>query len=160
MSKKLTGIIWGVTGFIVGILITLILVWQLMPGMMISERKSPYEIDKTIAIIKENAKELGWKIPKEYNFQKSISEAGEGDVGRIEVIELCHTEYAYGLLKDPDSKFVSVLMPCAIAIYEKDDGVYVSTMQVGTMGKIFGGNINDAMSKVSKDDHKILDFLK
>jgi len=160
MSKKLTGTIFGLVGFIIGIIITLILVWQLMPGMMIKERKSPYDMDKTIEIIKKNAEELDWKVPKEYDFQKSISEAGMDDIGKIKVIELCQPEYAYTLLKNDDSKFVSVLMPCAIAVYEKNDGVYVATMQVGIMGKIFGGNINTTMSKVSKDDHKILKFLE
>jgi uncharacterized protein (DUF302 family) len=160
MSKRSTGIIWGVAGFIIGILITLILIWQLMPGMMIKEGRSPYDMEKTIAMVKQNAEELGWKIPKVYNFQKSISEAGEGDVGKITVIELCQPEYAHDLLKNPDSKFVSVLMPCAIAIYEKNDGVYVSSMQVGTMGKIFGGNINTVMTRVSEDDHKILEFVE
>ena len=50
------------------------------------------------------------------------------------------------------------LMPCAIAVYEGDDGaVYVSGMNMGLMGKMFGGNIAEVMGgSVADDERKIL----
>ena len=51
------------------------------------------------------------------------------------------------------------MMPCAFAVYEKSDGhIYVASMNVGIMGKVFGGEIDTTMSKVAQDDQKILGF--
>jgi len=152
--------IGAVAGLVVGILLTAVIGWTMMPGMMIHEHKSPYDLDKTVDTITANAEENGWSIPKIYNFQKTIKEEGYDDVGRIKVIEMCQPEIASGLLKNPENKRVAVMMPCAIAVYEKDDGVYVANMNVGMMGKMFGGEIATAMGRVAADDEKIMEFMK
>ncbi|KAF5410762.1 MAG: hypothetical protein C5S47_05715 [Candidatus Methanogasteraceae archaeon] len=41
---------------------------------------------------------------------------------RIKVVEMCQPEYASGPLGTDDTKFVAVMMPCAVAVYEKSDG--------------------------------------
>ncbi len=44
-------------------------------------------------------------------------------------------------------------MPCAIVVYEGDDGnVYLSSMNMGLMGKMFGGNIVKVMGGAVADD--------
>lgn len=161
MASRIKMLIGAVIGFIVGVLFTAILGWNMMPGMMLNTAVSPHDFDTTVSTIEENARAEGWKVPKIYNFQKSIMDDGYDDVGRIKVLELCQPEYAEGLLKDDASKRVSVLMPCAIAVYETGDGeVHISSMNAGLMGKMFGGNVADAMGKVSADDAKILDFAE
>jgi len=53
-----------------------------------------------------------------------------------------------------------MMMPCSVAIYEKSDGgTYIASMNMGIMGKVFGGVINQTMSKVAADDKKILGFV-
>jgi hypothetical protein len=49
-------------------------------------------------------------------------------------------------------------MPCTIAVYESDDGkIYISKMNTGLMGKVFGGTIARVMGGcVSRDEAKIL----
>lgn len=150
---------FGAVGLLLGIILTAVIMYLMAPGMMIHESESPYGFDKTVEAVEENAKSLGWKVPKVYDLQKSIKEGGEGDVGKIKIIELCKEEYAYGLLEDDDSKYVASMMPCAVGVYEKSDGkTYISSMNIGLMGKIFGGNVDKAMSKVATDDEIILQF--
>jgi hypothetical protein len=49
-------------------------------------------------------------------------------------------------------------MPCAWGVYEGDDGrVYITGMNMGLMGKMFGGNIAKVMGgSVSKDEARML----
>jgi hypothetical protein len=49
-------------------------------------------------------------------------------------------------------------MPCAWGVYKGKDGkVYISGMNMGLMGKMFGGNIAKVMGgTVSKDEQAIL----
>lgn len=50
---------------------------------------------------------------------------------------------------------------CAVAVYEKSDGgTYVASMNIGIMGKVFGGAVDQTMSKVAADDRVILGFAE
>ncbi len=148
-------------GFILGLIVLALVMKMAAPGMMIHEAKSPYDFNTTVETIIANAESEGWTVPKVYDFRKSIVDAGSDDVGRIKVIEMCQPEYASGLLGADDTKFVAVMMPCAVAVYEKSDGnTYVASMNVGIMGKVFGGDVDQTMSKVAADDKKILMFAE
>jgi len=148
-------------GFIIGIIVMALVMKVAAPRMMIHEEKSPYGFDTTVDTIVTNTEREGWKVSKVYDFQKSAIDAGEGDIGRINVIQMCRIAYASGLLMADNTKFVAVMMPCSVAIYEKSDGnTYVASMNVGIMGKVFGGAVDRTMSKVAADDKKILGFAE
>ena len=75
---------------------------------------------------------------------------------QVRLVELCKADYAKDILTtNPE---VSTLMPCAWGVYEGEDGkVYVSGMNMGLMGKIFGGNIAKVMGgSVAKDELSML----
>lgn len=57
--------------------------------------------------------------------------------------------------------YVSVMMPCSIAVYQKNDGkTYVSTMNNGLMGKMFGGVVAEVMGgPVAANEEKFMAFL-
>ncbi len=161
MDDTTKTIIIALGGFVLGVIVVMIVMKRTAPGMMINEAKSPYDFNKTVETIVLNAKSEEWTIPKTYDFQKSILDAGAGDVGRIKVIEMCQPTYASGLLSTDDTKFVAVMMPCAVAVYDKSDGgTYVASMTIGIMGKVFGGAVDQTMSKVAADDKKILEFAE
>lgn len=132
-----------------------------MGEMMVHENESPYDFDKTVELIQANAKAQGWVVPKVYDFQQSLIKNKQPDPGKVKIIKVCHPDYAGALLLEDDSKFVAAMMPCSIAVYEKSDGkVYVSTMNMGLMSKMFTGVIGDTLAKVARDDAKTLEFLK
>lgn len=130
-------------------------------GMMFHEKQSPYDFDKTVELIQANAEAEGWIIPKTYDFQASMLKYNQPDPGKIKVLKLCQAEYASKMLSQDDSKYVAAMMPCSIAVYEKSDGkVYVSSMNMGLMSKMFSGVVSDTLAKVANDDAKILNFLE
>ena len=128
--------------------------------MMIDEIKSPYVFDKTVSTVIEITKANGWVIPKVYDFQKSLIKHGQRDPGKIKIIKLCHPEIAGLLLHNDGNKFMSVMMPCSISIHEKSDGsVYVASMNMDLMGKMFTGDVGKALSKVAEEHALIMGSL-
>ena len=55
--------------------------------------------------------------------------------------------------------FFSILMPCSIAVYKKDNGkTYIGTMNAGLMGRLFGTRVAEIMGNVAKDQAVMLSF--
>lgn len=153
-------IIFRILYFSLGVVVVFSALKVFGPSLMILERESRHDFDTTVARVIENAKEKKWEVPKVYNFQKIFLKETAVDVGRLTVVELCQPSLAAGLLKEDVTKFVSVMMPAAIAVYEKADGrVYVAGMNLNLMGRLFGGNISRAMQGASHDHREILRFL-
>lgn len=79
------------------------------------------------------------------------------DVKAVKVFELCHTSHAGKILAKSDERVVSSLMPCRVAIYEKDDGkVYISRMNSGLMASTMKGIIPEVMAEAATENEKIL----
>jgi len=149
--------------FILGVFlggVTIILAgWFLMPKMMLTVRESPYDVEKTCEMLRKSIQENGWNCPAVRNMNQAMAKEGINMESPVCIVELCKADYARDVLQtNPE---VSTLMPCAWGVYKKNGRVYVTGMNMGLMGKIFGGNIAQVMGrKVSIDEHKILEILK
>src|SRR5210317_2237627 len=130
---------------------------------MIIEKVSPLGFDETIAKIKENAKALGWKVPKRWkkDFQKNLKKVTKQDIGKNLVFSMCEPFEAVKLLKhDKYKKFLS-MMPCSFAVYEKSDGkVYASVMNIQLLGQMYKGEkeIQDLVNKLGPQMVKMMEF--
>ncbi len=143
-------------GFLFGLFTAIILVYMLMPAMMINVHESKYSFKETISRLEKAIENKNWEHPGTRNLQKSITKAGIDFSKKVVLIELCQPEYAKDILTD--NTHLATLMPCAFAVYEgKNGNVYISGMNTGLMGKMFGGKIAEVMGeKVSKDEEIIL----
>ncbi|MEA3318007.1 MAG: DUF302 domain-containing protein [Bacteroidota bacterium] len=155
------GIRFKLISFISGIIVGMVLLgiggWLLMPSMMLTSHQSRYNsVDETCTHIKMAIEANGWECPAIRNMNKSMVKHGVQMDAQVRIVELCKAKYAKDvLMTDPE---VSTLMPCAWGVYEgKDGNIYISGMNMGLMGKIFGGNIAKVMGgAVSKDEERIL----
>jgi uncharacterized protein (DUF302 family) len=146
-------------GLVAGVALLGIAGWQAMPGMMLKEAVSPYDLDKTVATIKENALEAGWVVPSIKPLHKSVKKHGGGDVLPVMLVNLCQAHHASRILNVDNDRMISVMMPCTISVYKKQDGkTYIGYMNAGMMGKVFGGNVADVMSEVSKQQQSFIAF--
>ncbi len=145
-----------VCGFVGGLVVAGLAVWLLMPGMMIITEPSAYSYGETVAQLREGISAAGWSSPGELDLNKSLAKKGVELEPRVTVVQLCKPEYARDVLLT--DRYVSCLMPCAISVWEDDSGqVYVSKMNTGLMGKLFGGNIAAVMGgKVAQDEQQML----
>jgi uncharacterized protein (DUF302 family) len=82
------------------------------------------------------------------------------EVKAVKVYELCHPDHSGRILSESDERIVSSMMPCRVAIYEKDDGkIYVSRMNSGMMAKAMGGLIAEVMADAFQENEIILDAV-
>jgi len=153
-----------ISGFVIGCVGIGVMVVVLMPKMMIVTHESRYDFDTTIGKIEQKVTEIGWTHKGTTNMTGEVKKAVKKSLGtRVSGIKICKAEYAYNILKDEKSRFVSCLMPCSISVWEGDDRmVYISKMNTGLMGKMFGGIIAEIMGdKVGSDEKAILkDIIK
>ena len=154
---KINRLIPFILGFIVGVVIVGIAGWLLMPGMMLVVHQSRYDtVEETCAQLENAIEANGWISPAIRNMNKAMAKSGVQMDNQVRIVELCNAKYAKDILTtNPE---VSTLMPCAWGVYKGKDGkVYISGMNMGLMGKMFGGNIARVMGEsVSQDEEKML----
>ncbi|MCK4671425.1 MAG: DUF302 domain-containing protein [Candidatus Aegiribacteria sp.] len=149
-------VITGLISFVAGAVLVAIVGISVAPGMMINESESLYSYDDTVEIIQTEAEALGWKIPAVHVISNSVASGGY-DVAPVTVIELCKVDLAGQILSDDESRVVSSMMPCRIAVYETSDGnVIVSRMNTGLISKLFGGDIERLMADATSETEQIL----
>ena len=146
-----------IAGALLGIALAALTGWAAMPRVMLTVHQSKYEdVDKTCQELKAAIESAGWICPAIRDMNKSMAKHGVEHSRPVRIVELCQANYAHDILGgNPE---VSTLMPCAFGVYEGADGkVYISGMNTGLMGKMFGGEIAEVMgAKVSKDEARIL----
>ena len=146
-----------IVGFIVGAILIGVIGWLSMPGMMLVVHQSRYEsVEETCKQLVIAIEANGWKSPAVRNMNKSIAKYDIQMDKQVRIVELCNAKYAKDVLTtNPE---VSTLMPCSWGVYEGTDGkIYISGMNMGLMGKMFGGNIAKVMGgSVSKDEKRML----
>ncbi len=145
-------------GIVAGIVFTGVLAWNMAGSLMFNERVSPFGMEETVARIQHNIQDTGnkWALSGLRNPAKAVQSDG-GNVLPVMMIEACSTLYSGPILKEDSVRFLSILMPCKVTVYKKNDGkVYIGTMNAGLMGKMFGPLVGDIMSKVAEDQKKFL----
>ncbi len=149
-------IISVLAGFIAGAASVLLVAVNMFPSMMITTKESRFGFEETVNMIDESSTDNGWAVLKEWDIGKRMINAGYEDAPRVKVIELCHAENTYNVLKNEDDMFVSAIMPCRMAVYERGDGkVFISRMNIGLISRLFSPNVKKVMSGVAEDDFKI-----
>jgi uncharacterized protein (DUF302 family) len=147
-----------VGSFIAGIALTGILVWNLMGGLMFNERVSPFGLEETVARIQENIENsgTGWTLSGLRNPSAAVKADG-GNTLPVMMVEACSTKYSGPILNDDSVKFLSILMPCKISVYKKNDGkIYIGNMNAGLIGPMFGPLVGGIMQQVAADQQKFL----
>lgn len=150
-------LLWGAGGVVVGILACAIGMFTMMPSMMLSVHESRFgTVEETCAALEKAIEDGGWVSPATRNMTKSMAKHGVEFPGEVRIVELCKAEYADQVLQSNPE--VLTLMPCAWGVYEGADGkVYISGMNMGLMGKMFGGTIAEVMGGfVAKDEQAML----
>jgi uncharacterized protein (DUF302 family) len=149
-----------IVGLIAGVALTMILAWNMMSSLMFKEVPSPFGVEETVARIQQNIQNTGngWALSGLRNPAKAVQKDG-GNVLPVLMVEACSTKYSGPILKEDTVRYLSILMPCKISVYKKNDGkVYIGLMNAGLMGKMFGPLVGEVMSHVAEDQKKFIHF--
>ena len=139
-------------GILVGVILAAVGVALVMPKLMVKEIQSPLGYEETITHIYNNVTNADWKVSALMRLDKTLAKEGKS-VLPVASFKICHPDHAETILKDDDARFLAVMMPCSIAVYEKTDGkTYISTMNSGLMGRMFGGTAAEVMAGPVADE--------
>ena len=89
---------------------------------------------------------------------KAVEQDG-GNTLPVLMVEACSTRYSGPILKNDAVRFLSILMPCKISVYKKNDGkVYIGLMNAELIGSLFGAEVHALMKQVAADQAKFVTF--
>jgi uncharacterized protein (DUF302 family) len=161
MKIKIVTVTMLIFGFLAGVIFSGIAISVSSGEMMVKEFISPYDFDKTVEVVAEriNGKD-GWHVTEIIDQNKEVIENGGFPIGNFKIVKYCSGEYSSRMLIDDDRKKIGNMMPKTFAVYEKSTGqVYVSTMNGGVMGKMFGGEIEQIIEEVSLEVEDMMRFI-
>lgn len=142
-------------GLIVGVGLTILAIVVIVPKQMFIVKESLLGFDQTIVAIEKSAAENQWGVPFKYDLQATLK--GKGfDVQPVNVLSLCKPKFANEILSDNNERLVSALMPCRVAVYEKEGKTYVSMLNAALFAKFLTKKSKQVMSQASEENEKIL----
>jgi uncharacterized protein (DUF302 family) len=150
-----------IVALLIGVFGTLFVIKTQFSSLLVIETQSPYGFEETLEKVEKNARALGWKVPMKWkaNFQANFKKIVGVDIGPMKLLKMCEPKIAADLLIEDRNKYLSVMMPCTFAVYEKSDGkVYIAMMNLGVIGRALGGDVVTAMEKAMPDMMKMVDF--
>lgn len=123
----------------------------------IVEQVSPYDVPTTVGKLIETAVQKGWQNPATHNLQQSLAKSGK-DVRPVQVVEICKPEFSGKMLERNHERIFSVMMPCRISVYEKEDGkAYVALIDTAAMSAGMPEIVAEAMAAASNESFEIVE---
>lgn len=118
---------------------------------LILEQSSKFNFEETVKALIREAEKRAWNIPAIHDLKESLAKSGK-NVKPVKVIEICKPEYSGQMLELNHERIISVMMPCRISVYEKDDGkIYVALLDSGALASGLPENIAKVMKKASDE---------
>jgi uncharacterized protein (DUF302 family) len=154
-----TNIIQVVIWILVGMVFMGLVVWFTMPLLMLVKHKSNLSYDETVAALSETLqKKQDWHVVNVNDFQKSTKDFGT--LERVGSVSICNPRYVSKILADDKNRGVTAFMPLEYGVYEDKKGqVFVSQLNVGLLGKMFGGTISEVMGKAGSDLSEVVESV-
>lgn len=128
-------------------------------NQMIIEKVSPWDFEKTVELLTSEAEKRDWKIPAIHDLQQSLAKAGKA-VNSVKILEVCKPEFSGKMLEKNDERIVSVMMPCRISIYLKEDGkTYVAMINGAALASGMPETVREVMTAASDEVNEIVDSV-
>jgi uncharacterized protein (DUF302 family) len=155
-NKMIAGV---VSAFVFGIVLTGLIAYYSMPGLMMLEDESPHTFTETVQVFENAVSEAGWSILQVHDMREILDSHGH-DVASVKIFELCSSRYSAEILVEDDARLISPMMPCRVSIYEKSDGTtYIARMNSVLMAKPFGGVIARVMDTAAVETEEIIEVV-
>ncbi len=120
------------------------------------EQSSGFDFDTTVDMIVKEAESRDWKVPAIHDLQLSLAKAGK-TVLPVKVIEICKPAFSGQILELNDERLMSVMMPCRISVYQKNDGkIYTAVMNVAEMSDQMPEKVARVMKAASGETMEIV----
>lgn len=125
-------------------------------NQLIIEQVSPFDVPTTVEKLIADALKRNWQNPANHNLQQSLAKSGK-EVRPVQVVEICKADYSGKMLEQSDERISSILMPCRISVYEKEDGkTYVTLLNMSAMATGLPAEIASAINNASSETFEIV----
>ena len=143
-------------GVLIGMVIMGLVVWFTMPSLMLIKHRSMRGYDEALAILNDSLqKKQDWLLVMVNDYQERT--ANFGAIERVCSVNVGNLRYASEILNDDANRGVTAFMPLAIGVYEDKKGqVFVSQLNIGLLGMMFGGTIAKVMKMAGKDIKEVV----
>ena len=129
------------------------------PKQLIIEKVSPWDFEKTVVLLTEEAERRNWMIPAIHDLQASLAKSGKA-VRSVKVLEVCKPEYSGQMLELNDERIVSLMMPCRLSIYLKeDDKTYVALLDGAALAVGLPENVREVIIAASDEINEIVEAV-
>lgn len=123
-----TGLLWGLA------LAAAAGIWFLRTNL-IEEKESALPYEQTVQILPQQVlRQSGWTL-RTVPCGLPVQETGK----RITVFEICSRKYAGKILNDPDARKTAAVLPCKIAVYERNGKTYIARLNAAVFMRLLGG---------------------
>lgn len=154
MKKALTFLI----GLIAGIIAASIFYVAWLNNNLFTVYESDKDFDQTVEAITNSVENNDWTISHQYNLQATMKKHNLESEPVI-VMSLCNPAYGYKVLTDEESREATSILPCRVAIYEKDGETYVSMLNAELLSKFMSRNVNKTLVSASKENKEIIESV-
>jgi uncharacterized protein (DUF302 family) len=125
-------------------------------NQLIIEQVSPFDVPTTVEKLIAAADKKEWQNPANHNLQQSLAKSGK-DVRPVQVVEICKADYSGKMLEKNDERISSILMPCRISVYEKEDGkTYVTLLNMAALAAGLPAETAEAINGASVETFEIV----
>jgi uncharacterized protein (DUF302 family) len=142
-------------GLLAGLIITFLAVLIVIPGKLFVEQESPMGFNETLSALTESAEANHWTISHSYNLQATMEKNGY-KVDPALVVSLCNPSHANDILSNISSRRISALMPCRLAVYEKEGKTYTSIFNSRIMYPFLNRNDREILKATTSETVQIL----
>ena len=133
--KGANGCAWFLCGFLWGAVLIFVCGILYLRHNLISETPMQEDFPQIAGALEPAAKRLDWTVSSNL-----CGIPREIDGNPIEIFRLCKREYAIELLREEQDRKISCLLPCAVSIYRKSDGVtYLAKPNMLLISRLLGG---------------------
>jgi hypothetical protein len=155
----MTNTLWFILGIVLGFLVMGAAVWFAMPKLMLIKRRTNRNYAQAVQILTECIQKVpDWRLKLMNDYQETTAPFGK--LESICSMNVCNPRLAYEILSEDANRGVTAIMPVAIGVYEDKKGqVYISLLNVGLLGMMFGGTIARVMKLAAKDLATIISSL-
>ena len=128
-------------------------------NQLIIEKVSLWDFEKTVEVLTIAAEKGNRMIPAIHDLQQSLAKAGK-DVRPVKVLEICKPEYSGKMLERNDERIVSVMMPCRISVYLKEDGkTYIALLNGTNLAAGLPESVREVMVAASAEINELVDSV-
>ena len=125
-------------------------------NQFIAEHQSPFSVASTVEKLVEAATKKDWQNPATHNLQQSLAKSGK-TVRPVQVVEICKPEFSGKMLEQNHERIASIMMPCRISVYEKEDGkTYVSLLNMAELVSGFPSEAEKAIRSATDESFEIV----